>query len=113
VGIIAIVAALLLEQWRPLGNRKAVAAALAGWADWLENLFNAGEARQWNGDAVQIRAEQQSRHDRRNRETRRARSDFRDSRADNDPSHRVQFNPIREPSPGTQRHCVIGSFPRA
>jgi len=46
VGIIAIVAALLLEQWRPLGNRRAVAAALAGWADWLENSFNAGEARQ-------------------------------------------------------------------
>jgi adenosylcobinamide-phosphate synthase len=45
VGITAIVAALLLEQWRPLGNRKAVAAALAGWADWLENSFNAGEAR--------------------------------------------------------------------
>jgi cobalamin biosynthesis protein CobD/CbiB len=45
VGFIAIVAALLLEQWRPLGNRKAVAAALAGWADWLENSFNAGEAR--------------------------------------------------------------------
>jgi adenosylcobinamide-phosphate synthase len=35
----------MLEQWRPLGNRKAVAAALAGWADWLENSFNAGEAR--------------------------------------------------------------------
>jgi cobalamin biosynthesis protein CobD/CbiB len=45
VGITAIVAALLLEQWRPIGNRKAVAAALAGWADWLENSFNAGEAR--------------------------------------------------------------------
>jgi len=45
VAIIAIVAALLLEQWRPLGNRRAVAAALAGWADWLENSFNAGAAR--------------------------------------------------------------------
>ena len=45
MGITAIVAALLLEQWRPLANRKAVAAALAGWADWLENSFNAGEAR--------------------------------------------------------------------
>jgi len=45
VGIIAIVAALLLEQWRPLGNRKAVASALAGWVDWLEHTFNAGEAR--------------------------------------------------------------------
>jgi adenosylcobinamide-phosphate synthase len=45
VGLTAIVAALLLEQWRPLGNRKAVASALAGWADWLEHSFNAGEAR--------------------------------------------------------------------
>lgn len=45
MAIIAIVAALLLEQWRPLGNRRAVAAALAGWADWLENSFNAGAAR--------------------------------------------------------------------
>ena len=45
MGLTAIVAALLLEQWRPLGNRKAVASALAGWADWLEHSFNAGEAR--------------------------------------------------------------------
>lgn len=45
MGIIAIVAALLLEQWRPLGDRRAVAAALAGWADWLEHSFNAGESR--------------------------------------------------------------------
>ncbi|MCC6210184.1 MAG: CobD/CbiB family protein [Burkholderiales bacterium] len=45
MGVAAIIAALLLEQWRPLGNRKAVAAALAGWADWLERAFNAGEAR--------------------------------------------------------------------
>jgi cobalamin biosynthesis protein CobD/CbiB len=45
MGIIAIVAALLLEQWRPLGDRKAVAGALAAWADWLENTFNAGESR--------------------------------------------------------------------
>jgi adenosylcobinamide-phosphate synthase len=45
MGIIAIVAALLLEQWRPLGDRTAVAGALAGWADWLERSFNAGEAR--------------------------------------------------------------------
>jgi cobalamin biosynthesis protein CobD/CbiB len=45
MGVFAIIAALLLEQWRPLGNRKAVASALAGWADWLEHSFNAGEAR--------------------------------------------------------------------
>ncbi|MEK6245945.1 MAG: CobD/CbiB family protein, partial [Pseudomonadota bacterium] len=45
MGIIAIIAALVLEQWRPLGDRKAVAAALAAWADWLERTFNAGESR--------------------------------------------------------------------
>ena len=45
MGTIAIIAALILEQWRPLGDRKAVAAALLGWADWLENSFNAGQAR--------------------------------------------------------------------
>ena len=45
MGVIATVAALLLEQWRPLGNRSAYANALAHWADWLERSFNAGEAR--------------------------------------------------------------------
>lgn len=42
---IAVVAALLLEQWRPLGDRKAYFAALAGGAEWLERSFNAGEGR--------------------------------------------------------------------
>jgi len=45
MGVFAIIAALLLEQWRPLGDRKAVFAVLAAWADWLERSFNAGEAR--------------------------------------------------------------------
>ena len=45
MGVIAIVAALVLEQWRPLDNRKAVAVALRGWTDWLERTFNAGESR--------------------------------------------------------------------
>ena len=45
MGIFAIIAALVLEQWRPLGERKAVASSLAAWADWLERSFNAGEAR--------------------------------------------------------------------
>ncbi len=45
MGVIAIIAALLLEQWRPLSDRTAVAGALASWADWLERSFNAGEAR--------------------------------------------------------------------
>ncbi len=45
MGIVAIIAALLLEQWRPLAERRAVAAALGGFAGWLERSFNAGEAR--------------------------------------------------------------------
>lgn len=45
MGVIAIIAALFLEQWRPLGDRKAVLAALQGWADWLERSFDAGETR--------------------------------------------------------------------
>jgi len=45
MAVIAIIAALVLEQWRPLGDRKAVFAALSAWADWLERSFNAGQAR--------------------------------------------------------------------
>jgi cobalamin biosynthesis protein CobD/CbiB len=45
MGVIAIIAALVLEQWRPLGDRKTVLAALLAWADWLERSFNAGQAR--------------------------------------------------------------------
>lgn len=45
MAVIAIIAALLLEQWRPLGDRKVVFQALAGWADWLERSFDAGETR--------------------------------------------------------------------
>jgi len=45
MSVFAIIAALLLEQWRPLGDRKAVAGALAAWSDWLENTFNDGDAR--------------------------------------------------------------------
>ena len=45
MGTIAIIVALILEQWRPLGDRTAVAAALLGWVDWLENSFNAGQSR--------------------------------------------------------------------
>ncbi len=44
MSVIAIVAALLLEQWRPLGDRKAVAGALSGWSEWLERSFDAGES---------------------------------------------------------------------
>ena len=45
MGVVAIIAALLLEQWRPLSERKAMAGALAAWGDWLERSFNAGESR--------------------------------------------------------------------
>ncbi|MGH8704865.1 MAG: CobD/CbiB family protein [Burkholderiales bacterium] len=45
MGVLAIIAALLLEQWRPLGDRRAYLSALAAWADWLERSFNAGDAR--------------------------------------------------------------------
>jgi adenosylcobinamide-phosphate synthase len=45
MGAIAIISALLLEQWRPLSDRRAAYAALASWADWLERSFNAGQAR--------------------------------------------------------------------
>jgi adenosylcobinamide-phosphate synthase len=45
VSAIAIIAALLLEQWRALGDREAYAALMAGGAEWLERSFNAGEGR--------------------------------------------------------------------
>ena len=43
MGVIAIIAALLLEQWRPLAERRSVAGALAAGATWLEHSFNGGE----------------------------------------------------------------------
>jgi adenosylcobinamide-phosphate synthase len=45
VSALAVIAALLLEQWRPLGDRHGVQAALEAWAGWLERSFNAGESR--------------------------------------------------------------------
>ena len=44
MSVLAIIAALLLEQWRPLGDRKSVGAALLGWSEWLERSFDAGES---------------------------------------------------------------------
>jgi len=43
--VLAAVIALLLEQWRPLGDRKHYFSALAAGASWLESSFNAGEIR--------------------------------------------------------------------
>jgi cobalamin biosynthesis protein CobD/CbiB len=45
VSVLAAIAALLLEQWRPLGDRKAYFSVLAAWAGWMERSFNAGESR--------------------------------------------------------------------
>jgi len=45
MGVLAIFAALLLEQWHPVADRKAWDAALTQAANWLEASFNAGEAR--------------------------------------------------------------------
>ena len=45
MGVIAIIAALLLEQWRPLGDLKAYFAWLAGISARIEQSFNASEGR--------------------------------------------------------------------
>jgi cobalamin biosynthesis protein CobD/CbiB len=45
MSVLAIIAALVIEQWRPLGDRKLVHHALAGWASWIEQSFNGGERR--------------------------------------------------------------------
>ena len=46
MSLLSLVAALLLEQWRPLADRRRLYALLARYATFLEGLFNAGEARQ-------------------------------------------------------------------
>lgn len=43
---LSLTLALLLEQWRPLVDRRAVFAPVAGGADFLERKLNAGAARQ-------------------------------------------------------------------
>lgn len=45
MSIVAIIAALAIEQWHPVGERKNVQAALSAWATWLEQSFNGGERR--------------------------------------------------------------------
>jgi cobalamin biosynthesis protein CobD/CbiB len=45
MGLIAIIAALLIEQWRPQAERQGVHTALAAWGAWLEQTFNGGERR--------------------------------------------------------------------
>ncbi len=46
MSLVSLVAALLLEQWRPLADRRNLYLLLARYATFLEGLFNAGEARQ-------------------------------------------------------------------
>ena len=43
MSVLAIIAALIIEQWRPLGERKSLRGTLAAWAAWLEQSFNGGE----------------------------------------------------------------------
>jgi len=45
VSALAAIAALLLEQWQPVGERRGLARLLPAWVDWLERSFNAGESR--------------------------------------------------------------------
>ena len=46
MSVLAIIAALVIEQWRPLGERKHLQGVLASLAEWLERSFNGGERRQ-------------------------------------------------------------------
>jgi adenosylcobinamide-phosphate synthase len=43
MSVLAIVAALVIEQWRPLGERRHLQGTLAALAQWLEQSFNGGE----------------------------------------------------------------------
>ncbi len=46
MSLLALVAALLLEQWRPLADRHYLYSIVARYASFLERQFNAGEAQQ-------------------------------------------------------------------
>lgn len=45
MSVLAVVAALLLEQWRPLGAQRGWFGLLDEAAGWVERSFNAGESR--------------------------------------------------------------------
>src|ERR1041384_8219219 len=45
MSVLAIIAALVIEQWRPLGRTAPVHGMLGAWAGWLEQSFNGGERR--------------------------------------------------------------------
>src|SRR3990172_6689509 len=44
MGLISLIAALLIEQWRPLSDRRYLYSQVARYANFLERQFNAGEA---------------------------------------------------------------------
>lgn len=46
MGVLAIISALVLEQWRPLAERRNLATTMGSVAAWLEQSFNGGERRQ-------------------------------------------------------------------
>ncbi len=43
MSLISLIIALLLEQWRPLADRKSLVSPLERFADYLQHHFNAGE----------------------------------------------------------------------
>jgi len=45
MSVLAIIAALVIEQWRPLGRTAPGHGMLGAWALWLEQSFNGGERR--------------------------------------------------------------------
>lgn len=46
MGLISLIAALLLEQWRPLAEQRHLSSQVTRYAGFLERQFNAGEAQQ-------------------------------------------------------------------
>jgi adenosylcobinamide-phosphate synthase len=46
MSLLSLITALLLEQWRPLADRRYLYLLLARYASFLEGLFNAGESQQ-------------------------------------------------------------------
>ncbi len=44
MGLISLIAALLIEQWRPLADRRYLHSSVTRYANFLERQFNAGEA---------------------------------------------------------------------
>ena len=46
MSVFAIIAALVLEQWRAFDSRRALEQALGAWAAFLERAFNGGERQQ-------------------------------------------------------------------